>query len=63
MSGPQKTVTRHRAMSYVAPHLSIIPAQGNVHSFLIFDTIFFTSTLQPASTLPRSTTSSEWRCG
>ena len=36
---------------------------GRVHSFLIFDTIFFTSTCQPASTLRRSTTTSEWRFG
>ena len=36
---------------------------GHAHSFLIFDTIFLTSTYQPASTLRRSTTSSEWRCG
>ena len=31
------------------------------HSFLLFDTIFLTSTFQPPSTLCRSTTSSEWR--
>ena len=31
---------------------------GHVHSFLIFETIFLTSTFQPASTLRRSTTSS-----
>ena len=36
---------------------------GRMHSFLIFDTIFLTSTFQPASTLHRSTTSSEWRFG
>ena len=32
---------------------------GHVHSILIFDTIFLTPTFQPASTMCRSTTSSE----